>query len=113
MERHFSKQWLFRTSANVAWYEEEDGLPHSLIFKLYHVLSKERMLLYEVGNYFNTEPSHRMTDVQLRLRYRQRFYRDWLILEIAPQISFPEAYDRKANPGIVLRVEADFGYMAE
>lgn len=113
MERHFSKRWFFRTSANVDWYEEEDGLPHTLIFQLYHVLSQERGLRYEVGSYFNTEPSHKLTDVQLRFCYRQRLYRDWLILEIAPQISFPEDHDKKANPGIVLRLEADFGYMAE
>ncbi|MBC2709557.1 MAG: hypothetical protein HGJ94_00650 [Desulfosarcina sp.] len=57
-----------------------------------------RALLYQIGNYFDTDPSHKMTDVQLRVRYRQRLYRDWLILEIAPQIGFPEDRDRRANP---------------
>ena len=112
MERHFSKRWFFRTTANLDWNEEYDGLPHSLTFQLYHVLNRDRALLYTIGNYFDTDPSYKMTDVQFRVRYRQRFYRDWLILEIVPQIGFPEEHDRMANPGIVLRLEVDFGYMA-
>ena len=54
-----------------------------------------------------------MTDLQVSVRYRQRFYRDWMVVEVAPQIGFPEAHDRKPNPGIVLRLEADFGYLAD
>lgn len=113
MERHFSRRWFLRTSANVDWYEEEDGLPHSLSFRLYHALNRHRALQYEVSSYFDTEPNHKMTDLQLRVRYRQRFYRDWLVLELTPQIGFPSDHDRKPNPGVVLRLEADFGYMVE
>jgi hypothetical protein len=113
IERYFSRHWFFRTNGTVNWYEEEDGLPHSLSFQLYQVLNRHQALQYEVSNYFDTEPSYKMTDLQLRIRYRQRFYRDWLVLEVAPQIGFPEDHNREPNPGIVLRLEADFGYMVE
>ena len=113
MERHFSKRWFFRTSASIDWYEEEDGLPHSLSFRFYPVLSQHRAMQYEVSNYFDTAPSYKMTDLQLRIRYRQRFYRDWLIFEVAPQIGFPYDHDRRPNPGIVVRLEGEFGYLAE
>ncbi len=113
MERHFSKRWFFRTTVNASWYENDNGLPHSLHFQLYQVLNREKALMYEVGNFFDRVPSYKMTNLQLILRYRQRFYRDWLVLEIAPQVSFPEDHDRKINPGIVVKFEADFGYMAE
>jgi len=113
MERHFSRKWFFRTTANAYWFEEEDGVPHSLHFQLYQVLNEESALMYEVGNYFDTEPEYRMTDLHLRVRYRQRFYRDWLIFEIAPQLTFPEDHDRDPNPGILLRFEADFGYLSD
>jgi hypothetical protein len=113
MERHFSRRWFFRTTGNIDWFESENGLPHALHFRLFHVLNQHQALRYEVGNYFNTRPSYKMTDLQFKVRYRQRFYRDWLILEIAPQISFPYEHNREPNPGIVLRLEADFGYLAE
>ena len=113
MERHFSRHWFFRGSGNLDWYEDQAGLPHSLIAHLYQVVDAHRALQYEVATYFDTQPSHQMTDLQFRVRYRQRFYRDWLIFEVAPAIGFPRDHDRAINPGIVLRIEADFGYMAE
>jgi hypothetical protein len=112
MERRFSKRWFFRTTASLDWYENEDGLPHALTFQLYQVFNRAQAVLYEIGSYFDTEPSHKLTDLQLRLRYRQRLFRDWLIFEIAPQIGFPEEHENNADPGIILRLEADFGYLA-
>lgn len=113
LERYLSRRWFFRASGSVDWYEGGDGLPHALNFRLYHVLSRHRALLYEVGNYFDTEPRYGMTDLQLRVRYRQRLYRDWLVAEVAPQVRFPADEDREPDPGIVVRLEADFGYMAD
>jgi hypothetical protein len=62
-----------------------------------------------MDNYFTTKDSYRMTDLQFRLRYRQEFLRSWLVLEISPQVTFPEEHDRKANPGIIVKLEADIG----
>jgi len=113
LERHFSRRWFFRTTGSVDWYEEKDGLPHALRFRLYHILNRHQALQYEVSNYFDTAPNYKMTDLQLRVRYRQRFYRDWLIVEVAPQIRFPSKHNREPDPGIVIRLEADVGYLAE
>ncbi len=110
LERRISEKWLFRTTARISWFEDEDGLPYSLKFRLFQLLTQEKALTYEWENYFDTEPTNEMTDLHLRLRYRQRFYRDWLILEIAPQVTFPEDNNRDPNPGIVFQIEADFGY---
>lgn len=113
LERHFSKRWFFRSTVNASWFENEAGLPHSLHFQVYHILNKEKALMYEMGTYFDRVPSHKMTNIQFIVRYRQRLYRDWLAFEIAPQVSFPESHDREINPGVVVKLEADFGYMAE
>ncbi len=86
LERHFTKRWLFRTTAAHNWFEEEDGFKYSFKFRLYQLLNQESALSYEVENYFETKPDNILTDMILRVRYRQRFYRDWLILEIAPQV---------------------------
>ena len=110
LERQVSARLLFRTTLDANWYEEEDGIPHSVVLSLFHVFGLDRAILYDVGAYFNTRPDYMMTDTVLRLRYRQRFYRDWLVFELAPQVSFPKEYDREINPGIILRLEAEFGY---
>ncbi|MBB5347366.1 hypothetical protein JWG42_12415 [Desulfoprunum benzoelyticum] len=110
--RPLGEKWIFRTKATVTWHVEEDGLPHSLVFAMFQKINDEKALRYEIGNYFDTEDSYEMTDLQFRVRYRQRFLRDWLVLEIAPQVGFPEDHDREVNPGIIVSLEADTGNLA-
>ena len=81
------------------------------LVQIYRVLSIDKVLLWENGVYLDTEPDFDVTDIQMKLRYRQRFFRDWLVLEIAPQVTFPKEHDHEINPGLVFRFEADFGYL--
>lgn len=113
VETHFSKEFFFRATSSIKWYEERSGLPHSQFFRLYQVVDSLRALSYETGFYFDTEPSYKMTDTEFILKYRQRFYRDWLVLEVSPRISFPEDHDRDPNPGIIIKFEAAIGYNAD
>lgn len=110
LERQFSEVFVFRITGSLLWLEEQDSWPHTLLFRLYQYLGNNRALSYEWENYFETDPSHKMTDMLLRVRYRQKFYRDWLYFEIAPQVTFPEEYDREADLGIVFAIEGDFGH---
>ena len=110
--RPLGERWIFRTKATATWHVEEDGLPHSLVFAMFQKINDEKALRYEIGNYFDTEESYKMTDLQFRVRYRQRFLRDWLVLEIAPQVGFPEDHEREVNPGIIISLEADTGNLA-
>lgn len=107
-----SDHWLSRTTLAADWLEERDGLQHSLLFRFFQMINPEKAIVYEVGNYFDTEDSYSMTDLQFRLQYRQRFLRDWLILEVAPQVTFPKEHDREANPGVVIKLEALFGNLS-
>ena len=77
------------------------------------MLSAHQAISYESGVYFDTEPSYKMTDTLFVVRYRQRFFRDWLVLEISPRINFPEDHHREANPGIIVQFEAALGYKAD
>ena len=113
LERRLHTNWLFRTTTHVLLSEEEEGIPHSQYSRLIQVLSPYQAISYEAGVYFDTEPSYKMTDTRVMARYRQRFYRDWLVLEISPRVYFPEEHDRKANPGIIFQFEAAFGYKAD
>jgi hypothetical protein len=113
LENQFKANWIFRTTTSVNLYEGENGVPHSQYFRLYQVLSPFQALSYESGVYLDTRPSYKMTDTQFIVKYRQRFFRDWLILEIAPRVTFPEDHDRVANPGIIFQLEAAFGYKAD
>jgi hypothetical protein len=110
LERHISEKWLFRTSGQMYWQEWEDSIKQTLTFQLYQLLSARKALSYELINTFGTEPSYELTDSELRVRYRQQFYRDWLIFEISPHVNFPEEYDRDSKFGITFSIEAKFGH---
>jgi len=113
LERSLGNRFFWRNTLTGVVAERFDGLPASLVVSLYQVLNIERAILYDVGAYTNTEPEFELTDLQVKLRYRQRFYRDWLVLEVAPQLTFPREYDNDMNPGIVIKFEADFGYLKD
>jgi len=110
LERSVSEKLMFRSTTSVNWYEDDDGFPHSQYFRLYQVLSEFQALSYESGVYMDTEPSYKMTDLQFIVKYRQRFFRDWLVFEISPKLTFPEDHDYEANPGIIFKFEASIGY---
>lgn len=110
LERFLSDQWFFRTTAAAKWLENREGFLYSYTCQTYLLLSEEKALIYETNTFFETKPNHIMSDLQFRLRYRHRFYRDWLVLEVAPQLTFPEDHNRDPSPGIIIQFEADLGY---
>ncbi len=110
VERQVSDTLLFRTTFEANWEESVSGLPHGVKFSLYQVLKYDRALHYEIGNYFKTSPNYHMNDLVFQLRYRQRFYRDWLVAEVSPLVSFPKEYDREVNPGMIFKLEVAFGH---
>jgi hypothetical protein len=113
LEKRLSERWFLRNTAGLNWFEDRDGLFYSFKFRTYQLLSEVQAISYEAGAYIETEPDHTLSDVRLKVRYRQRFYRDWLVLEIAPQLTFPEEFDREPNPGVIVQFEADFGYLGD
>lgn len=112
LESHFTEDFFFRSTTTLNYYETKDGFPHSQHFRLYQVLSSIRAIAYETGVYLETEPSYKLSDLQFIVRYRQRFYRDWLVLEVSPRVTFPEEYDYEINPGVIFKLEASFGHNA-
>ena len=113
LETQINKNWMFRTTSTMVLAEDEIGIPHGQYFKLYQVLSEHQVISYETGIFLDTEPDYQMTDLQLTVRFRERFYRDWLVLEIVPRITFPEKNDYEINPGIIVKLEATFGYNSD
>lgn len=112
-ETYWGEKWMFRTTSTLVLSEKETGIPHSQYFKLYQVLNEYQAISYESGIYLDTEPDYLVTDIQFIVRHRQRFYRDWLVLEIAPIITFPEEDDYDINPGIMFKFEATIGYKTD
>ena len=113
LETYWDEKWLFRATSSLALREDGIGIPHSQYFRFYQVLNDHQVISYESGIFLNTEPSYQMADLQFFVRHRQRFYRDWLVLEIVPSVTFPKDHDYEFNPGIMFKFEATIGYSSD
>lgn len=110
LERPLPMDLFFRTSAGFSWFEDRNNYFYDLRFLLFQPLSAKRSLGYEWNNFFELkDPNNHLEETNLRLRYRQRIWRDWLFFEVAPQLGFPKDRDFDLTPGILLRLDMFFG----
>lgn len=100
---------FFRTSNQVDWVEDVAGYVYAFSFNIGQPLSARRGIDYEWINVFHTKPVNELVEVSLRIRYRQRLWRDWLFFETAPQYRFPRDRSFKSVPGILFRLDMLFG----
>jgi len=108
LERPFSGKFFYRTTLDGLWFEDEHGFFYNIIFSLFQPIDNERSLVYDWINAFETYPEHKLKEVVLRARFRQRIYKKWLFLEIAPQIRCPGDSDYEINPGFTVMLESFF-----
>jgi hypothetical protein len=113
LERPLPRNLLFRATTEWVHVEHQLGSTYAVSFILGQLLSSVRAIQYEWINVFQTEPVHELTEIDLRVRYRQRLWRDWLYGEVAPQYSFPRNREFKATPGILFRLEMTLGNYAQ
>jgi len=109
LERALSDRFFLRSSGRVNWFEEEDGLFYSTSLRLYQTLGESQLLTYEWSNSFETEPEDRLKQVRARVRWSQRFLREWILLELAPQVTWREDDDYEPALGMLVRLELGFG----
>jgi len=112
-ERPLNEKLFFRITPGLDWYERRDGLYYSLTSSVSQPLDEKRGLQYELNNYFWTEVSGHHQETNVRIRYREKIYKDWLILEIAPQLAWYEERDYDTIPGIFIRLESWFGNFSD
>jgi hypothetical protein len=108
-ERTLPNDLFFRMTLEGLWSENVIGYPYALSFLLRQPLDRNRAIQYEWINSFQTHPTNELDEELLVFRFRQRFWRDWLFLEIAPQARFPRNRSFAYTPGILFRLEMVFG----
>lgn len=109
LERPLPRDLFFRATLSGEWTEEVEGYLYYMGFLLRQPLDPNRAIQYEWVNSFHTEPKDELTEVKLIFRYRQRFWKEWLFMEIAPQYRYPRDQSFHAVPGILFKLEVVFG----
>jgi hypothetical protein len=107
-ERRIGPKFFFRTTTNGAWYEEQPGYFYGQSLSFYQLVGTARLLVYDLAGSFVTDPNNVLDQALVRVRYRQRLWRDWIFFEVAPQIRLPRNEDYEVVPGIQFRLELYF-----
>ncbi len=84
---------LFRTTTNLQWREEEDTLEFAQVLDVFHTLDTRRLLDYQFGVIGNSWSSSRVNNYYVSVIYRQDLYRQWLYLNLVPQLAYPREED--------------------
>lgn len=108
-ERTLDRGFFFRSSLEGVWTESVNGYPYTLSLLLRQPLDTNRALEYEWINFFQTSPTDELDQELFIFRYRQRFWKEWMFLEIDPQVRFPRELGFAFTPGILFRIEMIFG----
>ena len=100
---------FFRASTEWDHTEHVEGFVYAFSFSLTQPLSSIAALQYSWVNIFQTRPVNELTEIDLRVSYRKRIWRDWLYYEVMPQYRFPRSRAFEATPGILFRLDMLFG----
>lgn len=108
LERRLGPKFFFRSTTHGTWYEEQPGYFYGQSLSFYQLVGTARLLVYDLAGSFVTDPNNVLDQVLVRVRYRQRLWRDWIFVEVAPQIRLPRDEDYDVVPGILFRLELYF-----
>ncbi len=108
LERPLSEYHLIRFALEGNWYEDLEGYFYQTDVQYTHLLGPDKGLSYQWHNAFFMDSDSVLNATVLRLVYRQKVWRDWLSLEIVPQMNYPREKDFEARPGLFVRFEIRF-----
>ncbi len=99
---------LFRSSSLARWTHETQYFELSQTFSMLHTLSKRRAVSYYIGAYGKSEPVTHATHYLIGASYRQNIHKDYLFVELIPQIQFKKINNFDAEYSFILRLEMIF-----
>jgi len=108
LNRKIREDNLFRAATLARWKNETDQFELSQVFSMFHTINRERALSYYAGVYGLSEPEIHTTHFLLGLNYRKNIHKDYLFIEIKPQIFYQRTNNFHAEHSILFSVEMIF-----
>ena len=100
---------LFRATSNATWLYEKQNFDLRQDFSIYYTVSDRTALLYQASAIGVSEPQLQATEYIVLMLYRYRLHRNWIFVELSPQLHFPRSKSFDLTPLLNLRLEMLFG----
>lgn len=108
VDYNFSKPLLFRATSSATWLHDKQYFDLRQDFSFFHTLDERHFLLYQVGVSGASQPQTDVSEYLALLLYRQRLRRDWIFLELSPQLHYLKVNNYQPDAQFVIRLEILF-----
>jgi hypothetical protein len=108
LERPISETTLFRATSIVAWLKDTHYYDMRQDLSVFHTLDDRTALLYQITAVGVSSPHTQVNDYILLALYRYRIHRNWMFLELSPQLHFPKEKNYQSSPMFSMRLEMLF-----
>lgn len=101
--------------SNATWQQTQQGFVLGQNATLVWRPDEHSLIGAELVVIGQTQPEYQLTAYSAALRYRRLVFRDWLVVELRPQVVFPRDQGFRTTVGLTVQLEAFFGnnYLGE
>ena len=107
--RPLSEEWQLRLTSKATWRSTTTYFDLAQIVSFYYTPDKRTAYTLDLGAFASSDRSVDLSAYSITLRARRQVYRDWLYLEITPQILYREVNRFRPENSIMLQLETLFG----
>jgi hypothetical protein len=108
LERPISEPVLFRATSVAVWLDRTQYFDMRQDLSVFHKLDERNALMYQASAFAVSRPQTVVTEYVVLMLYRYRLHRDWMFLEVSPQLHFPRVLNFHNNAMLSLRLEMLF-----
>lgn len=108
-DRVLGENYFFRSSTELSWYEDLDGVFLRQRFALAQRLSERTVVAWSATSDFHSEPHVELDLVRLRLGWRRAIWERRAYIEIAPEMRYSRTLDFHPEVVLLVRLDLDFG----
>jgi len=107
--RPLNENWQLRFISKATWRSTTNYFDLAQIGALYFTPDRRTAYAFELGAFAPSDHSLNQDVYSITVRARRQIHRDWLYLEVTPQILYQEANGFTAENSLMLQLEALFG----
>lgn len=107
-DRRLSESLLLRATSAATWLKNTLNFDLRQDLSLYHTLNDNTSFLYQLSAVGVSRPQPEVSEYVALALCRQRIHRDWVFLELSPQLHYPKTNDYQLDAQFIMRLEVLF-----
>ncbi len=107
--RPLDEKWQLRFTSKATWRSTTNYFDLAQISGVYYIPDERTATNFELGAFAPSDRNLKLKVYSVTLRVRRQIYRDWLYLDVIPQILYQEAFGFSTTRSLMLRLEGLFG----